>query len=40
MNDQGGADALRGILFNPENKINWQSAANIIKKYMPELKIS
>ena len=40
MNDQGGASVLREILFNPENKINWENiGSNAIQKHMPELKM-
>ncbi len=39
MNDQGGASVLREILFNPENKIDWENiGSNAIQKHMPELK--
>lgn len=40
MNDQGGASVLREILFNPENKIDWENiGSNAIQKHMPELKM-
>lgn len=39
MNDQGGASVLREILFNPENKIDWENiGSSAIHKHMPELK--
>ena len=37
MDDQGAADVLRDILFNSENKINWDKAFESIQKHMPEL---
>ena len=39
MNDQSAADVLRDILFNSENKINWDNAFGSVQKYMPELKM-
>ena len=39
MNDQSAADVLRNILFNSENKINWDKAFESIQKHMPELKM-
>lgn len=40
MNDQGGASVLREILFNQENKIDWENiGSNSIQKHMPELKM-
>ena len=39
MNDQSAADVLRDILFNSENKINWDKAFESIQKHMPELKM-
>ena len=39
MNDQSAADVLRDILFNSENKINWDKAFESIQKHIPELKM-
>ena len=40
MNDQGGADVLREVLFNSESKINWEKIGlYAIQKHMPELKM-
>ena len=40
MNDQGGAFVLREILFNPENRIDWENiGSNAIQKHMPELQM-
>ena len=40
MNDQGGAFVLREILFNPENRIDWENiVSNAIQKHMPELQM-
>ena len=40
MNDQGGASVLREILFNTENKIDWEYiGSNAIQKHMQELKM-
>ena len=39
MNDQIAADALRDILFNSENKINWDKAFDSIQKHMPKLRV-
>ncbi len=39
MSDQSAAQALREILFDPDNKINWEKAGFRIIANMPELKI-
>ena len=39
MNDQSASDVLRDILFNSENKINWDKAFESIQKHIPELKM-
>lgn len=40
MNDQGGAFVLREILFNSENRIDWENiGSNAIQKHMPELQM-
>lgn len=40
MNDQGGAFVLIEILFNPENRIDWENiGSNAIQKHMPELQM-
>lgn len=39
MSDQSAADALRDILFDENNKINWCKASDSIIKHMPELNI-
>ena len=39
MNDQSASDVLRDILFNSENKINWDKAFDSIQKHIPELKM-
>ena len=40
MNDQGGAFVLREILFNPENRIDWENiGSNAIQKHMSELQM-
>lgn len=36
MNDKSAANALRDILFDPKNKIDWNNALKSIVKYMPE----
>lgn len=37
--DQSVANILRAILFDEDNKIDWENAKYIIKKYMPEVEI-
>lgn len=39
MKDQSAADVLREILFNEDNKIDWEKAGFSIIKNMPELKM-
>lgn len=39
MADQGLADAIRGILFSENNRIDWVEAGQIIAKYMPEVRL-
>lgn len=39
MQDQSAARVLREILFDSENKINWDKAGNSIIENMPELKM-
>ena len=40
MNDQGAASVLREILFNQNNKIDWENiGSNALQKHMPELKM-
>lgn len=39
MQDQSAARALREILFDSNNKIDWNSAGNSIIENMPELKM-
>ena len=39
MNDQGAADVLRDILFDNDNKINWDKAFESLQNHMPELKM-
>ena len=36
MNDKSAANALRDILFDPKNEINWNNALQSVVKYMPE----
>ena len=38
VEDQSPAQALREILFNPNNKINWEKAEKSLIKNIPELK--
>lgn len=40
MQDQSAAHALREILFDNTNKINWEKAADSLNTHMPELKIN
>lgn len=39
MQDQSSARVLREILFDDNNKIDWNKAGNSIIKNMPELKM-
>lgn len=39
MEDQSAAHTLREILFDPDNKINWEKAGFSIIANMPELKM-
>lgn len=39
MKDQSAADVLREILFNEDNKIDWEKAGFSIIENMPELKM-
>ena len=39
MQDQSAAKVLREILFDNDNKIDWNKAGNSIIENMPELKI-
>lgn len=39
MQDQSAANVLRNILFNEDNKINWEKAGFSIIENMPELKM-
>lgn len=39
MQDQSAANVLRNILFNKDNKIDWEKAGFSIIKNMPELKM-
>ena len=32
-------NVLRDIIFNPENKINWQNVYEVIKRERPELRL-
>lgn len=36
MNDKSACNALRDILFDPQNKIDWNNALQSVVKYMPE----
>lgn len=38
MQDQSAAQALRKILFDPNNKIDWEKAGFSIIENMPELR--
>lgn len=38
MNDGSAANVLKNILFNEENKIDWNEAYNLMMVFMPELK--
>ena len=39
MNDKAASSVLKGILFNPDNDINWDEAYRLMMEFMPELKI-
>jgi len=39
MNDQAASDVIRDVLFDDNNKIDWNKASNSIIKHMPELKM-
>lgn len=39
MQDQSAANVLRNILFNKDNKIDWEKAGFSIIENMPELKM-
>lgn len=39
MSDQSAANVLREILFNADNKIDWEKAGFSIIENMPELKM-
>ena len=39
MQDQSAASVLRDILFDNDNKIDWDKAFCLIQKYMPELRV-
>lgn len=39
ISDQSVANILRAILFDEDNKIDWENAKYIIKKHMPEVGI-
>lgn len=39
MQDQSAAHALREILFDPDNNVNWEKAGYSIITNMPELKM-
>lgn len=39
MQDQSAANVLRNILFNDDNKIDWEKAGFSIIENMPELKM-
>lgn len=39
MQDQSAANVLRNILFNEDNKIDWEKAGFSIIENMPELKM-
>lgn len=39
MQDQSAANVLRNILFNEDNKIDWEKAGFGIIENMPELKM-
>lgn len=39
MQDQSAANVLRNILFNEDNKIDWEKAGFSIIEHMPELKM-
>lgn len=37
LNDGSAANVLKNILFNEENKIDWNEAYNLMMAFMPEL---
>ena len=37
LNDGSAANVLKNILFNGENKIDWNEAYNLMMVFMPEL---
>ena len=39
MQDQSAASVLRDILFDNDNKIDWDKVGNSVIKNMPELKM-
>ena len=39
ITDQSIANILRAILFDEDNKIDWENAKSVIKKHMPEVEI-
>ena len=39
MKDQSAANILREVLFDKDNKINWNKAGHSIIEHMPELKM-
>ena len=39
MNDRPAATVLKNILFNEDNKINWEEAYDLMMTFMPELKL-
>lgn len=39
MQEQSAASVLRDILFDNDNKIDWDKAGNSVIKNMPELKM-
>lgn len=39
MSDHAASDVLRDVLFDDDNKIDWNKAGESIIKHMPELKM-
>ena len=37
MNDKSAASVLKNILFNPDNRIDWNEAYQLMMAFMPEL---
>lgn len=37
LKDKGAVDVLKGILFDPDNNIDWNEAYDLMMKFMPEL---